>query len=721
MNNPNFIFNPYIQQYVPINSENGQQIAYLEKICTECPEDSIYDQVNKKCIKKKKYKKYEEKQIQLCKNYLSIKKNVPPIDRDILYKLLNIRIFNKSLSEILDINTNNINFFKDKEINFAIVSILVYFMQYHAQLSKMGILEKIFEQIYKIIGSRDDIFRFLFNIIEKIIEGYPKLIKIPVKQIILVVKTLIYYLREVKYLFIYNFWNCLYFVLGCFEYIRYNTFSKKTIEKLKESTSVIVATFDKKAEAVEIIKDKSQQTPQYIWDSIEDYTYYSEGGLLIPIFEKEQWTQKTVKYYKKEATKIKDAKKEIIENLDSLENFTKILPEEQIELLKKLGHMDSENRLYLERIGLGHLKNPSKQLLSIGPFQSNEEGMPENFKPIKETAFYYIDNQDKERYKSIYATASTPKIESLILKHFKKDIIPKYKIIKKELDILEEYYNNTFEYNKEKERIEMNIEEINKDISEYNAKKIKLIGQMKKIKNIEERKNSKSAEERKKLNTEKYKEQNEKKKQKTKTRKKINTEELNKKNKEELEKLKNTFNENRIQIIELLNRRRRILNKFNNSKLFLKINGKNVPKIFDFNDLKEKDVQSVIKILKKHIDSVDNLIDNYSKNFTEENGNIIYDLSSDIIKIFSNLELSSKDFYKKYDKILQKQPAILINSTNLVSIVGQNVQNKIEDIKKEIPEKSSEKRSIKLIDQNAIFNELLADAGVPENKRLPEK
>lgn len=717
MNNPNFIFNPYLQQFVPVYSENGQQIVYLEKICFECGEDSVYDQIQLKCIKKKNYKSLEKQQIELCKNYIQLKKNIAPIDRSLLYKILNIRILNKSISEILDINSNNINLFNDKQINIAIVSILAYLVNNHLQLSKIGILESIFQQIYKILGHRQDILNFMFKITENIINNYPKIVALPFKQIAFILGKVFSLLKDTKYLFLYTFNNCIYFILGCVEYSVTKVFSKEISEKIMDgrvldTIKLILAKENQIQEAI-ILTNSFMESQKDIYDSIPNWKYHTSQGLLYPIFEEKDTTAgRKIEYHKKNLSKNKE---EVKINLESLKNFTTILTVDDINLLKKLGHMDDSNRLYLERIGLGHLKDPSKQLLGLRYFENSE----------KDNSFYYIDNSGNERYKSIYATAQAPKIDQLLLKYFKKEIVPKYKIYSKEVEILENLLNKTIEYNKEKVRIDLLIAGITEDVKGYNQKRQKLLNQLNQIKKEtdkkilvekinEIRKNIKMKLDDKKRIINKFKNSElflKVKRQDTEVIKKIQNKIINLKKLLKEEHLKKTErNDDLIKniVLQIKDLSKNLKKQLNKTTL--------KPKIIDLDDKSEKELRYIINILKKQIQNIDLVIDSYSSVFNEQGSEIINRLINDNKHFFDKIDLNTKNYQDRYSKLLEQKndPSIKIPTSQVNNVISQT-RKQINQAQKQIENMSSQKQ-IKLIDPNVIFNELLL-----ENNIIPKE
>jgi hypothetical protein len=172
-----------------------------------------------------------------------------------------------------------------------------------------------------------------------------------------------------------------------------------------------------------------------IFDTIPNYKYYERGGLLTGLFdEKKQSDRLTVKYLK-ETVKNNVVNREVA--LKATGNFYKSLTVTDLELLKKYGIVSKDGTLfYYDRVGL-QLKDPINQFKQLLLYRTNEDAN------VWETGIMYIDNNNNQQIKSIYATAYKRPLSDVYEKYFKKHIARYYKIITSELNILEEFYKNT--------------------------------------------------------------------------------------------------------------------------------------------------------------------------------------------------------------------------------------------------------------------------------------
>ncbi len=114
------ITNPLTGQKVFINSQEGEDILYLNELCKKCPKDKIYNNKTKKCVSRTTKKDTLLSHIEYC-NALEKNKSLE-VDNYIIKNLLNIKIPKIILGKsvvIKDLVRSNVNKYKFLESNIA--------------------------------------------------------------------------------------------------------------------------------------------------------------------------------------------------------------------------------------------------------------------------------------------------------------------------------------------------------------------------------------------------------------------------------------------------------------------------------------------------------------------------------------------------------------------------------------------------------------------------
>jgi len=608
MNDINYIFNPYKQEFVLKNSEDGKYIEYLEKTCLTCKSTELFDQIRKKCVIKKKLNDIERSQIELCQNYLEIKRKNPPVDKKLIFNLLNIKLFNKTLSQLMD------DFFgpgyikgDDPKLNTSITSILTYIFNNWVKFSKVEIVYAFLKQLYNIlVPSHSNLYYFFQVMISFISENSVKFASffklIPsVKYVISKLYTLFY---EYSYYPLYVFKTAIYFILGSFEYYYRKFIPTDVLKKLDNgminNITILFSKEDVKTVKVVVVNNQSED----IFDTIPNYKYFERGGLLIGLFdEKKQSNRRAVKYLK-ETVKNNVVNREVA--LKATGNFYKSLTVTDLELLKKYGIVSKDGTLfYYDRLGL-QLKDPINQFKQLILYRTNEDAN------VWETGIMYIDNNNNQQIKSIYATAYARPLSDVYEKYFTSHITPYYKIIISELNILEESYKNTKLFLEKQSTFKNQIMQIHKYI-------YKLRENGGHIKN-------------KQLIKEQYK---------------------------IIKRIKrNYFNSGLFLIVDASKkgqkkpeepRKQQTNKKTKPHKKAIQF----IPKIISQEEIDLIDTTNLIKILKNLKNTIDNFVDNYSK-FTRESQdfNRLLILNKNIQEFFSRVDLSKKKILDRYSPLI---------------------------------------------------------------------
>lgn len=493
-----YIFDPYRQEFVLKTSPSGQNILYLEKICLSCKNSEIYDQIKNKCVVKKRLNDIDQKQFELCQEYIKIKKQVLPLDKNQLLGLLNIKFNGKNLIDHLNQPLNN---YKSEPMR-VIYDLIKFIYQDWLRLSSTGAVIYILQEVYKMIGTgvNYNIFYYLNIFITFISKFYNFISKTPgfITKFVHIIQATFRLFYNYRYLPLYYSKTAIYFILGAVEYSIYNFLSMFSQRILDNSIiNTIVLFFSKeKTYNVEVVSVERDNEDYYnyqltkIVDSVPNYRYYSRGGLLYGMFEEK--TEYNFLFFKKPPTfKVEYLQQKVKEQInnkkqfvfESFTHFYKQLTKHDLELLKKKNIVSQDNKyLFLENLGLQDLKDPQKQIKQLILYKTNEKSN------VTETGLLYINNAGEEEIKSIYATAQRQIIDNTILKRFEREISPIYKIFKKELNILNGLIDKSeHNYNKKKEELQNSIKELLLNIDEYKRMKNKYIAKNKELSKLKDK------------------------------------------------------------------------------------------------------------------------------------------------------------------------------------------------------------------------------------------
>ena len=367
MDNKTVIFNPYKQEFVPINSSEGNYIQYLEKICLKCNKDELYDQIKRKCMKKYKMNSINKKQIMLCQHYLKIKNEIPPIDKKVIDNLLDINIEGRRLKDIVKQNA----FYKIKEgiekipstnltFKAALLDIITSVLKQVGNENIKKIIDNISKQIGYLANFLPSIFVILNGVLKFILNNYTLIYRNNLfKPIKVVTKVLID--ATFKHTFLFTFQSIKRFntfILGAIEYYTTESLSYFNLIKLNlNEINLIKILFSKTPSTViELKRIDELYTSQAIdiFDTVPNYSYYTKGGLLYPLYGRDQdllkFNAKDIKYLKNEVKKDLN----FIEQKVPFSYFTGtlelVITDEDKEMLKKKGFLDEkQNVLYLNK------------------------------------------------------------------------------------------------------------------------------------------------------------------------------------------------------------------------------------------------------------------------------------------------------------------------------------------------------------------------------------
>lgn len=269
----NKIFNPFTQEFVFINSKDGEYITYLEKICISCNDGKYYNQIKNKCVKipdKKNTVLLE--QIHLCEKFLKAKKDVPPLTKSDMYNILSkIVIAQNNILSLLKIDLTK--FIKIPLVSELSVIITSLFTIYN--FNSVSIFNKLFIEIYKVLGN-NEIAVYFFKLIYTLITYISDIYKLPLVKIKLIVTYVYRLIYKYHYLPMFMFKQAIYILLGLFEVVKYDYIKSETIvNNLSVSETNIVKNISPNTETIKFD----------IFDIIPDFKYYEKGSLLYPIFE----------------------------------------------------------------------------------------------------------------------------------------------------------------------------------------------------------------------------------------------------------------------------------------------------------------------------------------------------------------------------------------------------------------------------------------------------
>ncbi len=275
MNN-NKIFNPFTQEFVFINSKDGEYIKYLEDICTKCESGNYFNQIRNKCIKiPNKKNTVISEQIQLCEKYIKAKKSVPPITKNELYNILNTIV--NAQNNILSILKIDLSKFTKMPIASELLVIFSSLVAIY-NINSISVFNNLFNKIYTLLGN-NEVAIYFFKLIYLIITQISNIYKLPVnhiKKIVVYIYQLIY---TYHYLPIFIFKKAVYFILGLFEVIIYDFIkSKEVVDNLTVS----------ECNTVKNIIPNTKSITFDIFESIPNYIYYEKGGLLTPLYNNTQ-------------------------------------------------------------------------------------------------------------------------------------------------------------------------------------------------------------------------------------------------------------------------------------------------------------------------------------------------------------------------------------------------------------------------------------------------
>ncbi len=487
-----YIFDPYKQEFVLKTSPSGQNILYLEKICLTCKEAQIYDQIKNQCVSKKRLNELEQKQVELCKEYIKIKKQVLPLDKNQLLGILNIKFNGKN---ILDYLSQPLTRYKSEPLN-VIYDLIKFIYQDWFRLSSTGALIYILQEIYKLIGTgaNYNVFYFISIFMSFFSKFYNIISKSPgfITRLGTVMSKTFKLIYEYKYLPLYYSKTAIYFILGAIEYLYRESIPINLQRILNNSIINTIILFFSKGKTVNVevisvsVKDAKTQD---IFKSIPNYRYYSRANILYGLFEENDYLffkpqldpKFKVEYLKQNIEKQNGNKKNYI--LNSFSHFYKQLTLSDVELLKKNGIVSNDNKyLFLDNIGLEHLKEPEKQIKQLILYKTNTDSN------ISETGLLYINNAGEEEIKSIYASAQRNPIDTILLNRFEKEIAPMYKIFNKEINILEKLLiKSENNYKRKNEELNASIKELMSSIKQYKQKKTMLIKTNKELNELKDK------------------------------------------------------------------------------------------------------------------------------------------------------------------------------------------------------------------------------------------